>query len=233
MNDPSNQQDGNSNAQDGGRDFDDRQPDQLDQAARDSLINRAEAEAAQQDQDEESDAMIAHVEGTNEVKSEEDGATAKFTEIGSEQAGLTNQKERQTATDPGMPVKGLQGNTGLAAAGAHHVQTNAAMGGAHDHPAGTSTLEETIGIDKYLRTNTATTATTAAEANHEKASAAVGGPQDLFTLEETALLHPGTRETVQQQQQQILVPGAYPMAGTGISNLTNNDEDEAPVDSSG
>ncbi|CAB9520955.1 expressed unknown protein [Seminavis robusta] len=50
------------------------------------------------------------------------------------------------------------------------------------------------------------------------------------TLEETPVLHTGMRQTIQQQQQQVLVPGAYSMAGPGNSNLTNNDTTtELPV----
>ncbi|CAB9509815.1 expressed unknown protein [Seminavis robusta] len=81
----------------------------------------------QQYQDEESDTKKAQVEdkdkvakreakkttnslstatcttrSQNEIKSEEDKATTKFTEIGSEQAGLPNKKD--TAADPGMPA---------------------------------------------------------------------------------------------------------------------------------
>ncbi|CAB9509817.1 unknown protein [Seminavis robusta] len=61
----------------------------------DSLLKRAEEEATQQYQDAESDAMKAQVEGTIEAKSEEDGETAKFTEIGSEEAGLATAEHLQ------------------------------------------------------------------------------------------------------------------------------------------
>ncbi|CAB9512281.1 expressed unknown protein [Seminavis robusta] len=123
-------------------------PDQFDDdsAVMDCLINRAEAEAAQHYQDEESYAMKAQEKDkgqreamktpntsssttptkntNNEAKSEED--TTKFTEIGAEQAGLPNEKERQTAADTG--IQGLQGNTGPTATGAHHMKPSAAVG---------------------------------------------------------------------------------------------------------
>ncbi|CAB9509805.1 hypothetical protein SEMRO_406_G136340.1 [Seminavis robusta] len=65
-----------------------------------------------------------------------------FTELASMEARLSDtqhsgllstfpkEQKRQTAGAPGMPAKGLQGNTGLTALGAHHIEPSADVGGA-------------------------------------------------------------------------------------------------------